>query len=132
MSDEPVWLSYADALEICTAVAELYPHQLLDLTKRAELAAALDRPKYHYFYLGKRDLFLLASEYVYSVGKAHTLTDGNKRVAFQCALIFLHFNGYRLMEPVDEFFAIYIKALMADRINREMLAAVFSTFSMPL
>ncbi len=74
-------------------------------------------------------MFMLASEYVYGIGKAHALIDGNKRISFQASLVFLELNGIRLNEPADEYFAIYIKALMADRINMEMLSKVFSVFS---
>jgi len=102
------------------------------LVRPEELAAALERPINRYHYANEANLFMLAAEYVYGIGKAHALIDGNKRVAFQSALVFLEFNQFCLNEPADEFFAVYIKALMADRINMQMLSTVFSVFSVRL
>ncbi|MCX2723753.1 type II toxin-antitoxin system death-on-curing family toxin [Roseibium salinum] len=126
---EPEWLSFDQLAEIIEVVAELYPSHRVELIRPDDLAAALERPVNRYHYGGTGSRFLLASEYVYGIGKAHALVDGNKRVAFQSALVFLELNATRLNEPADEFFAVYIKALMADRINIEMLSTVFSVFS---
>jgi len=126
---EPVWLSLGETQEIIQVVAELYPKHRVALVRPNDMAAALERPVNRFHYAGEANIFLLASEYVYGIGKAHALVDGNKRVAFMAALIFLELNGIRLNEPADEFFAVYIKALMADRINLHMLATVFSAFS---
>jgi death-on-curing protein len=127
--NEPVWLSLGETEEIIQAVAELYPKHRVALVRPNDMAAALVRPVNRYHYAGETNIFLLACEYVYGIGKAHALVDGNKRIAFMAALIFLELNGFRLNEPADEFFAVYIKALMADRINLHMLATVFSVFS---
>ncbi|EAV43433.1 Death-on-curing protein [Stappia aggregata IAM 12614] len=126
---EPVWLSFDETEEIIQAVGELYPKHRVELVRPNELAAALERPINRYHYAGKTNIFMLSCEYVYGIGKAHALVDGNKRIAFMAALVFLEFNGIKLNEPADEFFAVYIKALMSDRINLQMLATVFSVFS---
>nr|WP_282449079.1 type II toxin-antitoxin system death-on-curing family toxin [Roseibium sp. CAU 1639] len=110
-------------------VAELYPRHRVALVRPNDMAAALERPINRYHYGGEADVFLLASELIYGVGKAHAMVDGNKRIAFMSALIFLELNGIRLNEPAAEFFAVYIKALMADRINLHMLACVFAAFA---
>ena len=126
---EPEWLSIGNAAEIVEVLAELYPGHRIELVRPEDLAAALERPINRYHYGNEASLFTLVSEYVYGIGKAHALVDGNKRIAFLSAVIFLELNGKRLNEPADEFFAVYIKALMADRINIEMLSTVFSVFS---
>jgi death-on-curing protein len=126
---EPTWLAFQQVTEIIDVVGELYPKHRVTLVKPDELAAALERPVNRFYYANETSLFMLASEYIYGIGKAHALIDGNKRIAFQSALVFLELNRQRLNEPADEFFAVYIKALMADRINMQMLSTVFSVFS---
>lgn len=129
---EPVWLNFDQVSEIVDVVGELYSHHRVELVRPDDLAAALERPVNRFHYAGETNLFMLASEYIYGIGKAHALVDGNKRIAFQSALVFLELNRLRLNEPADEFFAVYIKALMADRINMQMLSTVFSVFSEPM
>lgn len=129
MLQAPEWLTPFDVAEIIETVAELYPRHRVSLVSSDKLTAALERPINKFHYGNETSLFVLASEYIYGIGKAHALVDGNKRVAFQSALVFLELNGKRLNEPADEFFAVYVKALMADRINLEMLSTVFSVFS---
>jgi len=126
---EPNWLSYVQAEEIIDVVAELFPGHRIELVRPKDLSAALERPVNRYHYGCETGLYMLASEYIYGIGKAHALVDVNKRIAFQSALVFLELNGMRLNEPSDEFFAVYIKALRADRINMQMLSTVFSVFS---
>ncbi|MGS4885211.1 type II toxin-antitoxin system death-on-curing family toxin [Roseibium sp. MB-4] len=130
--EEPTWLTFGQVTEIIDVVGELYPRHRVELVRPAELAAALLRPANRFHYASETNLYMLASEYIYGVGKAHALVDGNKRIAFQSALVFLELNRVRLNEPADEFFAVYIKALMADRINMQMLSTVFSVFSEPM
>lgn len=129
---EPAWLKFHQVAEIAEVVGELYPHHRVELVRPEELAAVLDRPVNRHHYTGETNLFALASEYIYGIGKAHALVDGNKRIAFQSALVFLELNRIQLNEPADEFFAVYIKALMADRINMQMLSCVFEAFSEPV
>ncbi|MBO9417893.1 type II toxin-antitoxin system death-on-curing family toxin [Labrenzia sp. R4_1] len=129
---EPTWLTFGQVTEIIDVVGELYPRHRVELVRPDDLAAALERPVNRFHYAGETSLFMLAAEYIYGIGKAHALVDGNKRIAFQSALVFLELNRVRLNEPADEFFAVYIKALMADRINMQMLSTVFSVFSEPM
>jgi len=100
--------------------------------RRYDLEAALQRPVNRFSLGSERNLLRLAAEYVYGIGKAHALVDGNKRLSFHAALVFLELNGFQLNEPADEFYAIYIKQLMAGRINIEMLTTVFSAFASDL
>lgn len=132
LSSEPVWLSDQDAGAIVGALAELYPDHRVQVVRPHSLGSALERASNRYHYNNERNLYRLAADYVYSLGKAHALVDGNKRLAFMSALVFLELNGFRLNEPEDEFFAVYVKALMANRINVEMLATVFQFTSEPL
>jgi len=125
---EPNWVSVSTALQIVDVLAEIYPQHRIELVRRCDLEAALQRPV-NRFNLGReRDLPRLAAEYVYGIGKAHALVDGNKRLSFQAALVFLELNSLQLNEPADGYYAVYIKELMAGRINIEMLTLVFGKF----
>lgn len=58
------------------------------------LESALGRPQQKWAYAEKPDLAALAAAYVFGLVKNHGYVDGNKRVAFMAAYIFLGTNGY--------------------------------------
>jgi death-on-curing protein len=57
------------------------------------LDSALNRPQQRFHY-GKPDLFELAAVYASGLMRNHPFLDGNKRVGFLTALVFLEINGY--------------------------------------
>ena len=59
------------------------------------LDSALARPQ-HLFTYGKPGLFDLAASYAFGLVKNHPFVDGNKRIGFTTAALFLELNGYRL------------------------------------
>ena len=56
------------------------------------LASALARPEHRYAY-ETPSLFDLAAAYAYGIVKNHPFIDGNKRIGFMAAYIFLQVNG---------------------------------------
>jgi death-on-curing protein len=58
------------------------------------LDSALAKPE-NLFAHGKPDIFDLAASYGFSLVKNHPFVDGNKRVGFIVAVVFLELNGYR-------------------------------------
>jgi death-on-curing protein len=58
------------------------------------LDSALARPQ-HLFAYGKPNLFDLAASYGFGLVKNHPFVDGNKRIGFTIAVLFLELNGYR-------------------------------------
>jgi death-on-curing protein len=58
------------------------------------LDSALGKPE-NLFACGKPTLFDLAASYGFGLIKNHPFIDGNKRVAFVTAVIFLELNGYK-------------------------------------
>jgi death-on-curing protein len=58
------------------------------------LDSALGKPE-NLFAYGKPNLFDLAASYGFGLIKNHPFIDGNKRVAFVTAVIFLELNGYK-------------------------------------
>jgi len=62
------------------------------------LDSALARPRQIRAY-GDPDLCALAAAYAYGLVRNHPFVDGNKRVAFMVAYVFLARNGQRLVAP---------------------------------
>ena len=58
------------------------------------LDSALERPRHRMAY-GKPSLFELAAAYAFALVRNHPFLDGNKRIGFATAIIFLEVNGYR-------------------------------------
>ena len=59
------------------------------------LESALARPRQLLNY-GEPDLAALAASYAFGLARKHVFVDGNKRVAFLAAGLFLALNGWRL------------------------------------
>ena len=62
------------------------------------LDSALGKPENLLAY-GKPTLFDLAASYGFGLVKNHPFIDGNKRVGFTVAVVFLELNGYRFHAP---------------------------------
>ena len=58
------------------------------------LDSALARPQ-HLLAYGKPSVFELAASYGFELAKNHPFVDGNKRIGFTAAVLFLELNGYR-------------------------------------
>lgn len=60
------------------------------------LEAVLARPRQKWHYDADVDLATLAAAYAYGLATSHAFNDGNKRIAFLAAVIFLDLNGHAL------------------------------------
>ena len=58
------------------------------------LESALARPEQKFAYK-KASVFELAAAYAFGLVKNHPFIDGNKRIGFTVAIVFLELNGYR-------------------------------------
>jgi len=90
---EPVWvlrevvlLAHEQSLAAFGGSAGIRDARLLD--------SALGKP-HHLFAYGKPTLFALAASYALGLVKNHPFIDGNKRVGFVVAVLFLELNGTR-------------------------------------
>jgi death on curing protein len=74
------------------------------------LDSALARPRNHFAYKKKCDLANLAAAYAFGLSQNHPFRDGNKRVAFLAAGLFLELNGFAFVPgqvaAVQIFFAL--------------------------
>jgi death-on-curing protein len=67
---------------------------LSGLRDAGSLDSALARPQ-HLFAYGRPDLFELAAAYAFGLVRNHPFLDGNKRIGFTTAVLFLELNGGR-------------------------------------
>jgi death on curing protein len=72
------------------------------------LESALARPQNLLAY-GEPDLAALATAYAYGIAKNHAFIDGNKRVAYVTARLFLVLNGFDLAAPQEEKLEMMVK-----------------------
>jgi len=107
--NEPVWVLRETVLALQEKLlaqfggsAGIRDEHLLD--------SALARPE-HLFTYGKPSLFDLAASYGFGLVKNHPFVDGNKRIGFTVAVLFLELNGHRF------------KATEADAVLRTLALA---------
>jgi death on curing protein len=101
--NEPRWLSR----QVIGAMhAELIREHGGSLGVRDDglIDSALARPINRWNY-GETDLPRLAAAYCYGLAKNHGFVDGNKRIAFMAAYVFLRLNGLELEAPEAEAYA---------------------------
>jgi death on curing protein len=65
------------------------------------LDSAMARPQ-HLFAYASPSLFDLAAAYAFGLVRNHPFLDGNKRIAFTVAVLFLELNGRRFAAPEAE------------------------------
>ncbi len=85
------------------------------------LDSALARPQ-QLFAHGRRSLFDLAGAYAFSLVRNHPFLDGNKRIGFTVAVLFLELNGKRFTAPESEA-ALKTLALAARELGEAGYAA---------
>lgn len=98
---EPVWLNRR-ALELLhsQSIAE---HGGADgLRDEGLFESALARPQNLLAYEGVTEPARLAAAYVFGLAKNHAFVDGNKRIAFIAAALFLRLNECRLVADQAE------------------------------
>lgn len=83
------------------------------------LQSALLRPQSGYY----RSLSTQAAALLQSLALNHAFVDGNKRVAYAAAKIFLTLNGFRLEVDPDEGETFLVDNLIAGKTDLETIAA---------
>ena len=85
------------------------------------LDSALARPE-NLFSHGKPSIFDLAASYTFGLVKNHPFIDGNKRIGFATAILFLEINGHRF-EASEAEATIQTLALAAGALDETKYAA---------
>lgn len=125
---EPIWVHrnvleavQEELIEVHGGLAGLRDGGLLD--------SALARPR-QIHHCGTDDLFALAAAYTVGIARNHPFADGNKRVAFVAAYIFLSRNGFSLRLPEAET-VIVMNRVAAGTLAETELADLFRGASVP-
>jgi death-on-curing protein len=121
MEHEPVWLPRVliDAMHYAQLDEHGGSHGLRDANA---LEAALARPRQKHAYDATVDLADLAAAYAFGLARSHPYVDGNKRIAFLAAAVFLDLNGYEIRRDDADVVASMI-ALADGSLGEEALAA---------
>ena len=86
------------------------------------LESALARPQQRWHYDPATDLADLAASYAFGIVRSHPYRDGNKRIGFLAAVVFLGINGFEFDAPETEVVTQIV--LLADgRLSETELAA---------
>lgn len=116
----PVWVErdivlaiHADQIAEHGGLPGLRDHALLD--------SALARPQQQAAY-GAADLCDLAAAYAFGIARNHPFLDGNKRVSFVVAAVFLQLNGVRVVGSEPDVVAMWL-AIAAGTIGEDEIAA---------
>ena len=75
---------------------------LIGLRDEDALEGALARARQRWSYDPASDLPRLAAAYTFGICSGHPFRDGNKRISFLTAVIFLGLNGLDLVAPEEE------------------------------
>jgi death-on-curing protein len=97
---EPVWIDLADSLVLHEALISRFGG-LPGIRDARLLDSAINRPRQLFSY-GKPSLFQLAAAYAFGISRNHPFLDGNKRMAFMTAAVFLEINGVALLSPEED------------------------------
>ena len=95
------------------------------------LESSLARPQHKFAYAKKADWATLAAAYVFGLAKNHGFVDGNKRVAFVAAYVFLGLNGFDL-DATEPDVAATIDGVAASTVTESALAKWFRARIRPL
>ena len=84
------------------------------------LESALAHPQ-HLLAYGKPSIFDLAASYGFGLVKNHPFVDGNKRIGFTVAVLFLEINGYRF-QAAEADAVVHTLALAAGELTEAAYA----------
>lgn len=66
------------------------------------------------------DLFEMAAAYLFHIASNHPFVDGNKRVALECALVFLEINDSPIEATDDELVELTLATAKGERSKQEI------------
>ncbi len=116
---EPVWVTGEVVLATQEELVSRFGG-LPGVRDEGLLDSALHRPQQSFHY-GKPTIFDLAADYAEGIIRNHPFCDGNKRVGFIAAYIFLGANGWEVVASEEEV-ALQTLALAAGAIQAKNYA----------
>jgi death-on-curing protein len=119
--DEPIWISRAILEAMHSDQIRAHGGQP-GLRDQGLLESALARPQNAWAYQPDVDLAALAAEYAFGLIKNHAFLDGNKRIGFVVANVFLILNGQEIDVPETEAVKTVLR-VAEGTLDRDGLAA---------
>lgn len=126
---EPIWvlrgvvlIAHEQSLAEFGGAAGIREEGLLD--------SALSKPE-NLFAYGTPSVFELAASYGFGLVKNHPFVDGNKRIGFIVAVVFLQLNGWRL-EASEVDATLRTLALAAGELSEAEFAEWLAAHSQPV
>ena len=95
------------------------------------LESVLARPQHKFAYATKAEWGTLAAAYAFGLAKNHGFVDGNKRVGFMAAYVFLGLNGYDLDADEPQIVAT-MEGVAASKVTEAALAKWFKAHLQPI
>lgn len=117
---EPVWV-------LDSVVKMIHQMQIAEhggtsgIRDEALLESALAKSRQNFNYKTEVTIFELAASYSYGLAKNHPFADGNKRIAFTIAALFLELNSYLFDAPEAEV-VVFFEGLASAEITEFQLA----------
>ena len=103
---------------------------LMGIRDENALESALARARQRWTYEPESDLARLAADYAFGICSSHPFRDGNKRISFLAAVIFLGLNGLDLIAPEEEVVETML-AVASSKLDEEAIAAWIRTRTRP-
>ena len=119
--NEPIWSPIGTLHLLHDRQLELFGG-LRGIRDEGAIESALARPVNAWAYGQAEDVETLAATYLCAMARQQGYLDGNKRSALAAMLVFLRINGYKLVAPGPELYAIVISAA-TNEIGIEQVAA---------
>lgn len=107
MADKPEWVS-REVLDAIQADQIRQHGGSYGIRDAGLIDSALMRPQNRWRYEADCDLAALAASYAFGLAKNHGYVDGNKRVAYMAAYVFLALNGWEIDAPEPEVVAVMV------------------------
>jgi death-on-curing protein len=126
---EPIWLTRPIIAMI--HAAQIAEHGgALGVRDEALIESALARPQNKWQYEPDADLFRIAAAYGYGLTKNHGFIDGNKRVGYMAAYVFLGLNGFDV-DAAEPEVVLTMLDLASGTLSEEQFSAWLRTHAAP-
>ena len=122
------WLS-RQAIELIHAEQIAEHGGLLGLKDENALESSLARPIHKHIY-GETDVFVLAAAYLYGIVRNHPFSDGNKRIGFLAAYVFLLIHG-QSFEADQGTVIVFVLGVAASEIAEDGVAEFLRDHCVP-
>lgn len=112
--EEPVWLD-RKIVEAIHADQIRRHGGAFGLRDPGALESALARPVHRWSHEEDADLARLAAAYCFGIARNHPFIDGNKRMAFLSAYVFLGLNGWEVEVEEAELVLVILETAAGER-----------------